>query len=86
MPNRIPNDFGATEPGISEAGTKGPGRHVSRQPVRPDIDVPADRALETAYLAALRELLGREPNGEMAAERKLTMEAVQKRLDAIKPR
>ena len=60
------------------------GTDLSRQGVRPDVEVPADKALETAYLAALKKLLGKDADGEITDERKKVIEALQKRLDGVK--
>jgi retinol-binding protein 3 len=50
--------------------------------VKPDVEVPADQALATAHLAALRKLQeGR--SGDDAAEIRRAIEAVQKQVDAL---
>ena len=45
--------------------TGSPGTDPSRQGIEPDIQVSADKALDTAYLAALRKLLGKGADGEI---------------------
>jgi C-terminal processing protease CtpA/Prc len=60
------------------------GADISRQGVKPDIEVSADKALETAHLTALRKLLGNTVDSEMADERNKSIEALQKRLNAAK--
>jgi hypothetical protein len=64
--------------------TGSPGTDPSRQGIKPDIEVPADKALDTAYLAALKKLLGKDADGEITDERRKVIEALQKRLDAVK--
>ena len=64
--------------------TDNTGADLSRQGVKPDIEVSADKALETAYLAALRKLLGRDADREIEDERKRTIEVLQKQLDGVK--
>lgn len=52
--------------------------------VTPDIAVPADQALETAHLMALKKALAKETDDELKDQYKEAIEAVQKALDAIK--
>jgi C-terminal processing protease CtpA/Prc len=64
--------------------TGSPGTDPSRQGIKPDIEVSADKALDTAHLAALKKLLGKDADGEITDERKNAIEALQKRLDGVK--
>jgi hypothetical protein len=61
--------------------TDGTGRDLSRQAVLPDVVVSAHKALDTAYLLALKKGLGTDPEDGLADERKKTIEAVEKRLN-----
>lgn len=52
--------------------------------VKPDIDVPAEMALKTAHLAALKQLLEKTPDEEYKAVLKQYVETAQKELDELK--
>ena len=56
------------------------GTDLSRQGVKPDIEVSAAKALDTAYLAAVTDLLGQTSDGEIAEQRRGTIDLLQKRL------
>jgi retinol-binding protein 3 len=52
--------------------------------VKPDIDVPADQALKTAYLMALNKSLERTKDEDFKGALKMVIEKTQKELDEIK--
>jgi hypothetical protein len=70
--------FSVSVPYTRETGNT--GTDLTRQGVKPDVEVLADRALDTAYLAALKKLLGKDADGEIAEERKKMIEVLQRRL------
>ena len=52
--------------------------------VKPDVEVPAEQALKTAHLAALKTVAARNTDKERADALKRAMETVQKELDDLK--
>ena len=53
--------------------------------VKPDIEVPADQALKTAHLAALKKALGNKDTDEMLrGQLKSSINRLQKELDVLK--